>query len=296
MPAQYFQCPSGDEIDILECLKKCPSGTRCLLQPTLSAIAQSTRRKLKLPSVTELIVGTREAYLKKTTHYTIDPQGRLFALYGMGVHNMHAQHDENLLVEERFYGEEFCGQIDLYGDLLGDGIPTLADIKTVGSYKALRALGLESVDVETGEKFKSGYRIGQPKTRKEWVMGGYRDVHDWALQLNAYRYLLEREGFPVGRMVVQLLVRDAGLEVAGRRNIDRTAYVININKISDHWIERYFQYKARRLSEALATKHLPGVCRPSERWGKDRKCRDYCEVRGSCDYALSLKQKESEAA
>lgn len=292
MPATYFQCPNGDEMEIKECLKNCPSGTRCLLHPTLSAIAASTRRKLKLPSVTELIVGTREAYLKKTTDYVIDPQARLFALQGSGIHAVHAQHDENLLVEERFYGETFCGQIDLYGDLLGDGIPTLADLKTVGSYKALRALGLEAIDVDTGETYKSGTRAGQPKTRKEWVPGGRRDVREWALQLNAYRYLLEREGFPVGRMVVQLLVRDAGLEVASRRSIDRTAYLIKINRISDVWIERYFGIKANHLSAALTNRQLPGVCRPVERWGRDRKCKGYCEVRGACDYAQSLKERE----
>ena len=126
--------------------------------------------------------------------------------------------------------------------------------------------------------------------------GGKRDVREWALQLNAYRYLLEREGFPVGRMVVQLLVRDAGLEVASRRGIDRGGYVIEINRISDRWIERYFHIKSRRLFEALWTGRVPGTCRSNERWQGDRKCRDYCEVRSSCDYAQSLNAKEREVA
>ena len=292
MPAKYFQCPSGEAVEINRCLVNCPAGTRCLLHPTLSAIAASTRRKLSLPSVTELIVGTREAYLKKTTDYAIDPQARLFALNGSGIHAIHADQAEAFLAEERFYGEDFCGQIDLYGDLLGDGIPTLADLKTVGSYKALKALGLESVEVDTGETYKTGERKGQPRTRKEWVLGGKRDVFEWALQLNAYRYLLEREDFPVKRMVVQLLVRDAGLEVASRRSIDRTAYVIEINKISNIWIDRYFKLKAKRLFEALWTGRMPGTCRTNERW-QDRKCKDYCEVRLSCDYAKPLHAKEA---
>ena len=121
-------------------------------------------------------------------------------------------------------------------------------------------------------------------------------MREWALQLNAYRYLLEREGFPVGRMVVQLLVRDAGLEVANRRGIDRGGYLIEINRISDRWIERYFKLKSRRLYEALWTGLTPGTCRSNERWQGDRKCRDYCEVRGSCDHAQSLKEKEREVA
>ena len=296
MPAKFFICPNGDEVPIRNCLASCPSGTRCLLHPTLSAIAASTYRKLRQPSVTELTIGTREAWLKKTTDYPIDPQARLFALNGSGVHAAHADKTDTFLSEKRFYGDAFCGQIDLYGDVLGDGIPTLADLKTVGSYKALKALGLEAVDIPTGETYKTGDRKGQPKTRKEYVPGGRRDVREWALQLNAYRYLLEREGFLVGRMVVQLLVRDAGLEVAQRRGIDRAGYIIEINRISDRWIERYFKLKAKRLYEALWTGRMPGTCRSNERWQGDRKCRDYCEVRGSCDYAQSLVAKEREAA
>ena len=208
MSAKYFVCPNGERVEMNRCLNQCTQGTRCLLYPTLAAIAASTRRKLKVPSVTELIVGTREAYLKKTTDYAIDPQARLFALHGTGVHLVHSEKSEGFLSEERFYGETFCGQIDLYGDVLGDGVPTLADLKTVGSYKALRALGMESVEVSTGEVYKNG----KPKMRKEWIPGDRRDVREWALQLNAYRYLLEQEGLPVKRMVVQLLVRDAGPE------------------------------------------------------------------------------------
>ena len=287
MPATKFLCPNGEQTEINRCLTRCPSGTRCMLHPTLSAIAASTRRKLKVPSVTELIVGTREAYLKKTTEYAIDPQARLFALHGSGVHAVHAERSDGFLSEERFYGEVFCGQIDLYGDVLGDGVPTLADLKTVGSYKAMLALGLEGIDVPTGEVYKTGERKGQPRTRREYIPGGKRDVKEWALQLNAYRCLLEQEGYVVDRMIVQLLVRDAGLEVASRRGIDRGAYIVVVNRISNIWIDRYFKMKARKLYEALWTGKIPGTCRTSERWN-DRKCLDYCEVRGSCDYAKSL--------
>ena len=103
----------------------------------------------------------------------------------------------------------------------------------VGTYSAemkAAAQGLEAIDVATGDVYKTGERKGLPRTRKEYVTGGRRDVREWALQINAYRYLLEREGYPVERMVVQLLVRDAGLEVAQRRGIDRAGYIIEINK------------------------------------------------------------------
>ena len=50
------------------------------------------------------------------------------------------------------------------------------------------------------------------------------------------------------------------------------------------------------IKGGLWTGRVPGTCRSNERWHGDRKCRDYCEVRGACDYAQSLKAKEREAA
>ena len=41
--------------------------------PTLRSVAESLNRKLDKPSVTELIAGTRETYLKKTQPYAVDP-------------------------------------------------------------------------------------------------------------------------------------------------------------------------------------------------------------------------------
>ena len=65
MPAKRFICPNGDEINMYECLLRCPQGTRCMFLPTLRAVATSLERNLTKPSVTELLSGTRELYLKK---------------------------------------------------------------------------------------------------------------------------------------------------------------------------------------------------------------------------------------
>jgi len=42
--------------------------------PTLRAIAQSVNRPIAEPTVTELIAGVRETYLKKTMPYAVSPQ------------------------------------------------------------------------------------------------------------------------------------------------------------------------------------------------------------------------------
>ena len=70
MPATKFICPKGKKIPITECLKGCPEKERCMFLPTLRAIAKTLNRNLKEPSVTELIAGVRETYLRKTTDYS----------------------------------------------------------------------------------------------------------------------------------------------------------------------------------------------------------------------------------
>ena len=69
MPATKFVCKDGNTVPIRQCLKQCPNAQRCMFLPTLRAIAQSADRGIAEPTVTELMTGTREAYLKKTVNY-----------------------------------------------------------------------------------------------------------------------------------------------------------------------------------------------------------------------------------
>lgn len=69
--------------------------------PTLRAVASSLERNLTKPSITELLSGTRELYLKKITEYAIDPQKQLYALYESAVHTITKRHtNKNMLSEE----------------------------------------------------------------------------------------------------------------------------------------------------------------------------------------------------
>lgn len=255
-----------------------------MLLPTLRAIASSLNRELVGVSVTELITGTRETYLKKTTDYSVDPQARLAALLGTGLHAIHEDHAYgNISSEVRLYGEHCSGKYDLYGAVLDDA-NTVADIKTASAVKISRALGFYRAEVLTGETYKTGPRKGQPKTRKEWRTDGVRHILDWAVQLDAYRMLLEAEGLPVSNMVVQAIVRDWGARAASEQNLDRAAFIITVNKISISWIQRYLNLKSVFLELALKHGITPPPCRPRERWAGDRKCRDFCDVSDYCDY------------
>lgn len=54
----------------------------------LRAIAKSVNRNLNKPSITELLTGTQEQYLKKVTDYAINPQDQLYALHGTAIHTI----------------------------------------------------------------------------------------------------------------------------------------------------------------------------------------------------------------
>ncbi|WP_297570807.1 hypothetical protein [uncultured Anaerovibrio sp.] len=290
MPATKFSCPDGQEIAISGCLDGCRCGTRCMFLPTLRAVAQSSDRKLDEPTVTELISGSRETYLKKITKYTINPESTLYALQGQGIHGIHENFiDGDILSEVRLKDGTTSGKFDLYGQLLDEDTGCLGDLKVTSSYKIMRALGYYKKSVPTGEVYKTGAKKGQPKYRQELFTDGVRHVMDWAIQLNYYRILLEQQGFTVNNMVIQAICRDSSLRIAAERGIDRSVYLIPIKKISDRWLIRYFKHKAKVLKEALASKEIPKVCSARERW-HDRKCLDYCDVADYCDYGLAVKQ------
>lgn len=266
MPATQFICPNGDKVNIGDCLTKCKQGKRCMFLPTLRAIAKSVDRKVKQPSVTELISGVRETYLKKATEYAVDPFSILYSLQGQAIHSIHEKNADGILSEIRMEDGITSGKFDLYGNLLDEEDGILGDLKVTNSYKLMRALGIYKVDVDTGEVYKTGLKKGQPKTRKEFRYDGVKDVFDWAIQLNYYRKLLEREGYKVNRMVVQAICRDSNLKTAAERGISQKSYLIEINKISDHWLQKYFSTKAELLKTALETNELPPICTPKNAW------------------------------
>ena len=288
MPATKFICPDGGLIYINDCLQACPHAQRCMFLPTLRAVANSLDRKISEPTVTELIVGTRETFLKKTTDYAVEPASVLYALQGQAIHSINERHTQgNILSEERLKDDITSGQFDLFGKILDDNDGVLGDLKVTSSFKLMKALGIYKQKVATGEVYKSGLKKGLPKFRSELRFDGVRDLLDWAIQLNYYRMLLEHSGFTVNRMFIQALCRDSGLRIAQERGISKPVYIIPINKISDHWLTRYFQHKAKLLRDAIRSNILPSVCSFRERWG-DRKCLGYCATRPNCPYAQKL--------
>jgi hypothetical protein len=299
MPAVGFICPDREKIKFEDCFKECrlkddlPTG-RCKALPFLRKASRQREWKGE-PSTTQLLGGTREAWLKITKDYYIDPDDRVFALLGTQTHavlDKFGQGDH--LTEERLRDEICSGAFDFY-----DGEQQiLYDYKTWGSYKVMKALGIRSIEVpETdGEGNlvlkKTGKNKGQPKTRKEWVNGDIASkaeaLLDTSIQMSNYRDKLLRvlpRGYTVKSMAVQVISRDSGLMVSIRRGIEEKAPVIPIHGISRHWVDRYLNRKKSLLLDALKNDYAP-LCRKRERWfGK--KCLNYCEVQEQC-MSLSL--------
>ena len=293
MPAKYFICPNGKSVPIKSCLNSCHLNERCMFVPTLRAVAKSLERGLTQSTVTVLIAGTRETFLKKTVDYAVNPQDVLYALHGSAVHTINENHTEgNMLSEIRLKDDITSGKFDLYGEILDKTTGVLGDIKVTSSYKIMKALGMYKVDVPTNEIYKSGLKKGQIKYRKEWRHDGIKGIMDWAIQLNYYRILLQKQGLEVTRIVVQAMCRDNSLRIAKERGVEKPIYLIPINFISDRWITRYMEHKADALSKAFQTGILPPPCKPKERW-HDRKCLSYCQVATHCPYADKLNRTNS---
>lgn len=287
MPAKFFICPDGQQVDIGECINKgcrmawrLPAG-RCLSVRTLRAIADQREWK-GMPSTTQLLKGVRESYLEITTDYAIDPQESLFRVHGSKCHAFLDQFvGGNELGEERLTDEVTTGQFDFYEN------ETLWDNKFWGSYRINKALGLQQIEIPTGEVYKTGKNKGKPKIKKQWVEGAEPDLFNETIQLNDYRMKLERLGFPVTKIFLEAIGRDSGTYIAKNRGIEQKGILIPVPIIPDEEVTTYLQRKRDALLTALETNTIPPICDQRERWADSpemmgRKCEKYCNVRETC--------------
>lgn len=302
MPYTEFICPDGCKCKIEDCLQGCRladkinpetgshwvAGGRCLSRQTLAAIAEQ-REWTGKPSTTQLLKGTREAYLELTEEYAINPKDHLFMLHGTKVHEgLEAHTDGDALAEVRLDDGVSTGAFDYFDEepCEEEGHGYLYDHKTYGSYKAAKVLGLRSVKELVGY-----YKNGKPKYRTVIKSDGVHSRLDLAIQLNDYRMKIEKcLGKVVDKMLCEIIVRDGNTYMAKNRGVTENGYLVPVNRISDKWVERYMKKKAGDLKKAMKEKKLPPPCRPSEVWG-GRKCGSYCAVREFCTGCPYAKEK-----
>tara|TARA_R110002051_G_scaffold874_1_gene4196 strand:+ start:13500 stop:14381 length:882 start_codon:yes stop_codon:yes gene_type:complete len=286
MPAVGFVYPNGDKVSFEEVAKgKVDVEKMGMSIPTLMEMSKE-RDPNRKPSTTELLVGTCESFLKRRREYYIDPQDRAFSLAGTMHHSKLEKHeDDRLLIEEKLEEFDITGIADLYDK----ETKMLLDYKNTGSYKCSQLLGMtyNMLPDPSGALYKvSGKwgRKGTPKMVKSWYKDeGLAEYGDWGWQLNWYRYLLEKKGYEVDTMYIQITLRDGGLQVAQQKGLDKNIYLIPIPKYDDESLENKFLEARDSLVKALKCDNMPNKCTPKETWN-GRKCEMYCEVRDLCPH------------
>lgn len=286
MPAVGFKYPDGERITFKDIFEENKLDLRRMgiVMPMLKELAKQ-RDPNRKPSVTECLIGTCEAYLKRTEDYFIDPQEHAFALAGTLHHARLEQNADEESAEISMEGMDITGIVDLYDK----ESKSLIDYKNAGSYKVAQVLGVDFYleDDPSGavylRKGKWGEK-GQPKkVKRYWNNPEKADLGDWEWQINCYRYMLEKEGKEIESMYVQVTVRDGGIQAARDRGVEHKIYLIEVPYIHNDHIEEKFKGKRDQLNKALELKKLPEMCSEEETWG-GKKCESYCDARDVCPY------------
>jgi hypothetical protein len=286
MPAIGFKYPDGKEISFEDIFEngKLELERMGIVMPMLRELAKQ-REPNRKPSVTECLIGTCEAYLKRTKDYYIDPQEHAFALAGTLHHLRLESNADDESSEIAMEGMDITGIVDLYDE----ESKSLIDYKNAGSYKVSQALGLDFYleDDPSGavylRKGKWGSKGDPKKVKRFWMNPEKADLGDWEWQINCYRYMLEKQGKEIKNMYVQITVRDGGIQAARDRGVENKIYLIEVPYIHNDHIEDKFTKKRDALVEALSLGKLPEMCSEEERWG-GKKCEYYCDARDVCPY------------
>jgi hypothetical protein len=294
-----FSCPKGfgtgegDKHEFEYCLTKCEN--KCLGLPYLVLLIDQIQTDVHTPemiSATSLLGCLRESYLVGITDSYPQPKKMWYTSRGSIIHGIlepikeriksnkaFASLDPNrFLVEERFsykfpcivnektHTVTFSGQIDFY-DL---STQTLIDYKTIG---------------DRGINFI--------------LTGGAKKDH--IIQTNMYRFLLEKAGYPVKRIVISYMSLMNIVETGKSNWIeDRNVlkeYVLediplgNLDKIKD-----FIEEKATILYKAKIAGILPDP--PDEETQKWMCTKNgnpqfgYCSVKENCPYWKTLVERD----
>lgn len=291
MPKTHFICKDGETCRIERCLRRhgCRMGERCAPLPYLNFAAEDWRFKRVTPSMAGN--GPRYIYLKETIDYAEKPEDMAFASTGIHTHDRLAQEKltKAVLSEERLTDEQMTGIVDeLEEDEDAPGFYVLTDYKTWGSFMVAKALGIVTIDVpmvdDNGNPvyYVRGKNKGQQKMVKEVTLDPSRsEMPGTEYQLNRYRIMIEGYGFPVSKMRVFAIPRDAGTWIAEKRGITDRTYIIPVRKLPDEKVLDYYFGLQQEIDHAFRTGDAR-KCAPWECWDGIR-CDRYCPVREACD-------------
>jgi len=281
-----FICPDGAKVSKSKCLMgKCRMAERCAPLSYLQ-LAGREREWKGVPSVTQLISGTRCEYLKLTTGYAVDPAKAAFRVHGTRGHTALDSNNNSSFTEEHFEDEGIQGTADMF-EQQADGTWWLIDHKTAGSFKVAKALGLvkkEEVQYDEISGIPLKHKNGKPVKKTWFEASGQPDIEDWMLQLNKYRMMGEKAlGEKISRIKIFAVVRDGNTFTAKNRGVMKEIYYIDIPMMLDGAVNMYFDKKKDLLLSALKDGTMPEECSASECWSGN-KCK-ICDVADACKAA-----------
>ena len=129
----------------------------------------------------------------------------------------------------------------------------LTDYKTWGSFRVARAMGIK---VE-----------GKGRGKRVYTDPSMADLRNEELQLNMYRLGLEAAlGIEIDRLQLQVTVRDGSTFMATNRGITKNIYIIDVDILTDDYVEDYFKSRSAKLLQALEFDQMPEICSIEERW------------------------------
>ncbi len=308
---RWFIDKDGNKVDVKEFIEK---RLLCNEYPlSYLKLCAKEREWSGTPSTTQLINGNRQSYLKILTDYAINPADCSYRVHGTLAHNkIEVNTSKEDLAELNITYEEISGMFDLLEN--NDGVYSLIDFKTWGSYKVALALGLEKKERPL---FHNGNPVLYTKSGKWGKAGDQKiesyyepnekliDMDDVILQLNRYRYVLEQsQKIKIDKLKVFAIVRDGGTFVAKNRGIDKNTYYIDVPIIDDKEVQEYFNDKKDKLVTSvenfkisikpdmeyqekfdLLARFCPPMCNNKESWN-GRKCQGFCEVSKMCNTIL----------
>jgi hypothetical protein len=262
----------------------------------------STREWSGKPHVTDLCVGTREAWLKYTTDYYVDFMSGMKMAMGSIRH-------KNILTSdfsEMDFDVDVKGSADLI-DIRPNGDLFLTDIKFYSSYSVAKHLGITVEKRPLVDEFGNValYKNGKQKMMN-YTVYTMPDKSYIAMQLNIYRYFLERiikenesiqkqlfeegahiyanikNGHVFNRLAVFMYVTDGGTWMAKNRGILRQSYYDTEIEFNPD-IESIIETKKNDLNRAMKGEYTPPMC-PDMYTLTDRyKCYNFCPVRERCE-------------
>lgn len=248
MPLKGFKYPDGEVVSLEDVSRgKVDVERMGVSLPTLLHMS-SDREPNRKPSTTELLQGTCQSYLQRKEDYYTEPEDNAFSLAGTLHHlKLEESSHQHHYLSNRLGSEIPLESLGITGivDLFDKDTKTLVDYKFSGSYKIAKCLGIQHKYVHhPTEVYKRSGRWGKagtPKRIKEFYVDDNKvDMEDWGWQVNFYRYLLESNGYEVDKMYIQATVRDAGLQIARERGIDKKIYMMKVPFINnEHLLDRF---------------------------------------------------------